>query len=160
MYVVIFRAQVRALDAQYQQMAARMRELALNEFGCLAFHAVSEGDQEVALSYWPSEQAILAWKAHPEHGLAQAAGRTAGIVATRWKWPRSAGIISTAALTKKPVNNSPVRPPASEGAAQAQDQSSCISMVLCTGWPTPPLNFARPPLHPPKKTSYYFDNRK
>jgi len=75
MYVVIFRAQVCALDAQYQQMAARMRELALNEFGCLAFHAVSEGDQEVALSYWPSEQAILAWKSHPEHGLAQAAGR-------------------------------------------------------------------------------------
>lgn len=75
MYVVIFRATVRQLDETYTQMAARMRELALTEFGCLAFHAVTEGAQEVALSYWPDEAAIRAWKSHPEHLLAQQQGR-------------------------------------------------------------------------------------
>lgn len=75
MYVVIFRARTRALDADYASTAARMRELALTQFGCLAFHAVTEGEDEIALSYWPSEEAISAWKAHPEHVLAQQAGR-------------------------------------------------------------------------------------
>ncbi|WP_027014375.1 antibiotic biosynthesis monooxygenase family protein [Comamonas composti] len=75
MFVVIFRAKVRELDEQYSRMAARMRELALNEFGCLEFHAVTEGENEVALSYWPSEEAIRAWKSHPEHLLAQGLGR-------------------------------------------------------------------------------------
>jgi heme-degrading monooxygenase HmoA len=75
MYVVIFRARVRAFDPDYFATAARMRELALAQFGCLDFHAVTEGDSEVALSYWPDEAAIRAWRAHPEHLLAQQAGR-------------------------------------------------------------------------------------
>ncbi len=75
MYVVIFRARIRRLDAEYAAMAARMRELALGQFGCLEFHAVTEGEHEVALSYWPDEASIRAWKAHPEHLLAQRAGR-------------------------------------------------------------------------------------
>lgn len=75
MYVVIFRARVKTLDDEYSRMAARMRELALSQFGCLAFHAVTEGHDEVALSYWPSEAAIRAWKSHPEHVLAQQTGR-------------------------------------------------------------------------------------
>ena len=52
-----------------------MRELALNEFGCTEFHAVTDGRDEIALSYWPDEDAIRAWKSHPEHLLAQQAGR-------------------------------------------------------------------------------------
>ncbi|QLQ33676.1 MAG: antibiotic biosynthesis monooxygenase [Candidatus Thiothrix singaporensis] len=75
MYVVIFRAQIRELDGQYSTTAARMRELALTEFGCLAFHTVSEGQEEIALSYWPDEASIQAWKNHPEHLLAQQLGR-------------------------------------------------------------------------------------
>jgi heme-degrading monooxygenase HmoA len=74
-HVVIFRARIRRLDAEYAAMAARMRELALEQFGCLEFHAVTEGEYEVALSYWPDEASIRAWKAHPEHLLAQRAGR-------------------------------------------------------------------------------------
>ena len=75
MYVVIFRAKVRAFDTEYSQTANRLRELALSEFGCVEFHAVTEGTSEVALSYWPSEAAIRAWKAHPEHVQAQKRGR-------------------------------------------------------------------------------------
>lgn len=75
MFVVIFRARIRDLDPKYAEVAARMRALAMEQFGCLDFHAVSEGEHEIALSYWPSEEAIRAWKAHPEHRLAQQAGR-------------------------------------------------------------------------------------
>ena len=72
---MIFRATVREFDAEYAATAARMRELALGEFGCLGFHAVTEGNEEIALSYWPDEDSIRRWRAHPEHALAQQAGR-------------------------------------------------------------------------------------
>lgn len=75
MYVVIFRATIRNLDSEYSAVAARMRELALREFGCLEFQAVTEGKEEVALSYWPDEASIRAWKSHPEHVLAQQLGQ-------------------------------------------------------------------------------------
>lgn len=75
MFVVIFRAKVRQTDHEYSQVAARMRELALGQFGCLEFTAVTEGQDEIALSYWPSEAHIRAWKAHAEHVVAQQLGR-------------------------------------------------------------------------------------
>lgn len=75
MFVVIFRAKIHQLDATYSATAARLRELALGEFGCLRFQAVSEKDEEIALSYWPSEQHIAAWQDHPEHREAQRLGR-------------------------------------------------------------------------------------
>jgi len=75
MYVVIFRATSGALDDDYAATAAALRELALREHGCLGFHAVSEGDAEIALSYWPSLEAIAAWKARAEHLIGQKRGR-------------------------------------------------------------------------------------
>ena len=75
MFVVIFRAQVARFDEEYSRVAARMRDLAIRSFGCLEFHAVTEGEHEVALSYWPDEESIRAWRNHPEHVLAQQAGR-------------------------------------------------------------------------------------
>ena len=75
MLVVIFRARVRRFDADYSRMAEQMRDLAIRRFGCLEFHAVTEGEHEVALSYWPDEESIRAWRNHPEHVLAQQAGR-------------------------------------------------------------------------------------
>ncbi len=75
MFVVIFRARARVLDAEYSAMAAQMRELALGSFGCLDFIAVTEGDQEIALSYWPDEASIRAWKQHADHLMAQKLGR-------------------------------------------------------------------------------------
>lgn len=75
MFVVIFRAKARNLDAEYSAMAAQMRQLALTQFGCLDFTAVTEGDQEVALSYWPDGASIRAWKLHTDHLMAQRLGR-------------------------------------------------------------------------------------
>ena len=75
MFVVIFRAKVRSLDDEYSAMANRMRKLALEEFGCIEFCAVTEGNEEVALSYWPSEEHIKAWRVHPEHVEAQRLGK-------------------------------------------------------------------------------------
>ena len=75
MFIVVFRAEVLEFDAEYSATAARMRTLALERFGCLAFHAVTEGKQEVALSYWHDEASIRAWRAHPEHVEAQQRGR-------------------------------------------------------------------------------------
>ena len=75
MYVVIFRARLRSPDAEYSRIAQRLRELAFTECGCLEFHSVTEGRDEIALSYWRDEASIHAWKAHPEHVLAQRAGR-------------------------------------------------------------------------------------
>jgi heme-degrading monooxygenase HmoA len=74
-FVVIFRSKIRTLDDEYSQVAARMRELALNEFGCLDFQSVTEGQEEVALSYWPDQESIRAWKSHAEHIVAQQLGR-------------------------------------------------------------------------------------
>jgi len=76
MYVVIFRATVRTFDAEYSTVAARMRELALTQFKCIEFVSASEGDQEIALSYWHQETDIKAWKQHGDHVLAQELGRT------------------------------------------------------------------------------------
>ncbi|MBN0988237.1 antibiotic biosynthesis monooxygenase family protein [Amphritea pacifica] len=76
MYAVIFRAEIAQLDDEYYQMAARMRDLALQEYGCLEFTAVTEGNHEIAISYWRSKEQIRAWKENAEHRLAQQKGRT------------------------------------------------------------------------------------
>ncbi len=81
MYAVIFKATIAKLDEAYFRMAENMKNLAFSQYGCIDFVAVTEGDNEVAISYWESEQQILAWKNDPQHGLAQQAGRD--------KWYRS-----------------------------------------------------------------------
>ncbi|TGD76158.1 antibiotic biosynthesis monooxygenase [Mangrovimicrobium sediminis] len=75
MLVVIFRARIAALDAEYEHTAAQLRETALRDFGCLRFEALSAGDEEIALSWWPDEASISAWKQHLDHRAAQARGR-------------------------------------------------------------------------------------
>lgn len=75
MYVVIFKAQIRELDSEYSHTAGAMRELAEKEYGCLNFHAVTEGNQEVALSYWPDLESIRAWQQDPQHQQAQRRGQ-------------------------------------------------------------------------------------
>ena len=76
MFAVIFRAEIARLDEEYSLMAARMQKLALEEYGCLEFTAVTEGTSEIAISYWDSMDQIQAWKTNAEHLLAQAKGRS------------------------------------------------------------------------------------
>lgn len=75
MYVVIFRAEIAGLDERYSDMASALRERAMTSFCCLDFHAVSEGNKEIALSYWPDLESIEAWRQDAEHLAAQKLGR-------------------------------------------------------------------------------------
>ena len=75
MYAVIFRAQIKALDDEYFAAASQLRDLAINRYGCTEFHSSTQGKQETAISYWPSLEAIRAWKADPRHLAAQESGR-------------------------------------------------------------------------------------
>ena len=71
MYVVIFRANIGKLDEEYSSFAKQLRQLALEHYHCLEFHACTEGSQEVALSYWRSLQDIAAWRDDVQHKIAQ-----------------------------------------------------------------------------------------
>jgi len=62
-YVVIFKARIKELDQCYFETAQRMRERALSQFHCQYFEALTEGTQEIALSYWNSLHDTRAWHA-------------------------------------------------------------------------------------------------
>ena len=76
MYAVIFRAEIAHLDKEYGQTAKRLRDLALTRYGCSEFVSVTEGDKEIAISYWDSEDQIRAWKKDADHLVAQEFGMT------------------------------------------------------------------------------------
>jgi heme-degrading monooxygenase HmoA len=75
MYAVIFRAKTKKLDDTYFEMAKDMRELAINEYGCQEFTAVTEGSNEIAFSYWESLEQIKLWKQNSKHLVAQKLGQ-------------------------------------------------------------------------------------
>lgn len=72
MYAVIFKATIKELDEEYLQIAAQLRKLALTSYGCTEFLSYGQGQNELAISYWPSKEHIRAWKQATEHGDAQA----------------------------------------------------------------------------------------
>ena len=76
MYAVIFRATINKLDEAYSKTASRMRELALNEYGCSEFVSVTEGNQEISISYWKEQKSITEWKKNAEHMAAQELGKS------------------------------------------------------------------------------------
>jgi len=75
-YAVIFTACRTPEDRGYGRMAERMVEMARTQPGFLGIETArnSEGFG-ITVSYWKSEEAIAAWKAHAEHQTAQEAGR-------------------------------------------------------------------------------------
>jgi heme-degrading monooxygenase HmoA len=75
MYAVIFRATINQLDDEYNSKAKIMRDLAFSKYGCIDFVCVTEGDQEIAISYWENEGDIRRWKSDPEHSKAQEQGK-------------------------------------------------------------------------------------
>lgn len=56
-------------------MASQLRDLALSEYGCTEFTACTEGENEMAISYWPDLESISAWKQDPLHQQAQQLGK-------------------------------------------------------------------------------------
>lgn len=75
MYAVIFRATIKEFDEEYFATAKQLRELAREKYACVEFISFSEGDQELAISYWKSQDDIVAWKKDSFHQLAQEKGR-------------------------------------------------------------------------------------
>lgn len=76
-YAVIFTATVKQFDDLYASTAADMRQRAMNQYGCTKFVACTEGNKEIAVSYWDSLEHIRAWKADAEHQVAQKMGQDA-----------------------------------------------------------------------------------
>ena len=76
MFAVIFRAEINELDEEYSLMAQRMRDLAISKYGCKEFIACTEGNNEIAISYWDSESQIREWKQNREHLAVQELGRS------------------------------------------------------------------------------------
>lgn len=75
-YAVIFTSQRSEGDRGYGRMAERMVELAARQPGFLGVESVRREDGfGITVSYWASEEAIAAWKAHSEHKPAQEAGK-------------------------------------------------------------------------------------
>ena len=75
MFAVIFKATIAELDDEYHQMAESLRELAFEKYGCLGFDSATQGNEEIAISYWQSRQHIHDWKNDPRHRQAQQRGR-------------------------------------------------------------------------------------
>lgn len=74
-YVVIFKAKMKQLDAEYRQTAQQLREQARTQYNGQKFEAVSEQGFEIALSYWNSLADIQAWHQEMQHQIAQQLGR-------------------------------------------------------------------------------------
>ena len=75
-YAVIFTSRRTEGDHGYSHMAERMVELAAQQPGFLGVESARTADGlGITVSYWSSEEAIAAWKAHAEHKVAQAAGQ-------------------------------------------------------------------------------------
>jgi heme-degrading monooxygenase HmoA len=76
MFAVIFRAEVNEVDDAYTAMVARMRELAIDKYGCMEFCSLTDGNHEISISYWKDQELIKHWKHDAEHLLAQELGRS------------------------------------------------------------------------------------
>lgn len=81
MYVVIFKAEINSVDKEYFEAAKRVRDLAVEKYGCVEFSNVTENGNEISVSYWESEEDISKWKDDIEHQEAQRIGKE--------KWYRS-----------------------------------------------------------------------
>jgi heme-degrading monooxygenase HmoA len=75
-YAVIFSSQRTEGDRGYAHMADRMFELASTQPGFLGVESARDANGfGITVSYWASEDAIVAWKAHAEHGPVQETGK-------------------------------------------------------------------------------------
>jgi heme-degrading monooxygenase HmoA len=74
--VIFTSARTAADDAGYAQTADEMVALASSQPGFLGVESARGADGVgITVSYWASEEAIRAWKAHADHRTAQRLGR-------------------------------------------------------------------------------------
>jgi heme-degrading monooxygenase HmoA len=75
-YAVIFTSTTTGDSVGYAEAADRMNELAAEMPGFLGVESARDADVGITVSYWESEGAIAAWKAHAEHTVVRETGRT------------------------------------------------------------------------------------
>jgi len=74
-YAVIFASTASSDTEGYAEVAARMAELAARQPGFLGVDSARSDGAGITVSYWETEEAILAWKAHAEHTMVRETGR-------------------------------------------------------------------------------------
>jgi heme-degrading monooxygenase HmoA len=75
-FTVIFTSQRTTADDGYDAMADHMVELASKQPGFLGVESVRDATGfGITVSYWASQEAIAAWRAHAQHRIAQETGR-------------------------------------------------------------------------------------
>ena len=72
---VIFSSVLAGHDPDYEVAAGRMIELASTMPGFLGVESAREDGFGITVSYWADEDAVRAWREHPEHREIQARGR-------------------------------------------------------------------------------------
>ncbi|CAN5140825.1 antibiotic biosynthesis monooxygenase [soil metagenome] len=76
-FAVVFSSTRADADPAYNDTAARMEALAALQPGFLGIESCRDADGfGITVSYWRSEQDILAWKRNAEHAAAREKGRT------------------------------------------------------------------------------------
>lgn len=73
-YAVIFTSVRTAVEEGYNDMAAKMVELAMQQPGYLG-HESARNEIGITVSYWSSLEAIRSWKQVTDHAVAQQMGR-------------------------------------------------------------------------------------
>lgn len=74
-YAVIFTSTTTNDTRGYDAAASRMIELASEQPGFLGVDSARRDGVGITVSYWESENAILAWKADAEHAAVRETGR-------------------------------------------------------------------------------------
>lgn len=77
MVVIVFRTRLKpGVEAEIEAMGASMYELAAGMPGFVSYREYAAADGEcVAIVEFESHETLAAWREHPEHRKAQAAGR-------------------------------------------------------------------------------------
>jgi heme-degrading monooxygenase HmoA len=76
-YSVTFSSKRSAVVEGYEDMAERMVQLASEQKGYLGIESARGSDGfGITVSYWASLEAILSWRTHAEHKIAQESGKT------------------------------------------------------------------------------------
>jgi len=92
MYAVIFVAKLNQTDETYERLVHELRKRG-EKMGCIKVISVSNGKEEITISFWRNLEDIRKWKNDYLHVKAQAQSK---------KWYKSFEIYETEVLSGKP----------------------------------------------------------